>query len=958
MIGHGSSFIQLGDSSTWRLATNRIHTGWYISTDSYLHFPEFTNGSEIRRWDYGIHVPTSKGDKFLYIRNASSTTALSNLVADLEDTNTTPYWVYKFYIDGEGNLITTGSIDAHDIRIDGVSIAGGSLVAGSLSSYGGTSNRPVYFPSTDPNKGKPIQITVTDYTTSTAADSSDTNLITGRTLYYALANAGYTTNIGTVTSVRVQATSPVVSSTNTASSTTLDTTISLANAYGDTKNPYGTKTKNYVLAGPTTGSAAAPTFRALVAADIPDLSGTYLTSYTETDPTVPSWAKASSKPSYGLSEITGTDDLRVIEALTGTSGFLKKTAANTWSLDTNTYLTSSSTLDASKLSGAIPSAVTATTQASTDNSTKIATTAYVTTAIANLPEPMLFKGSVGTGGTVTWANLATAAAANEGWTYKVITAHTAETGKPAAKVGDTIISNGSEWIVIPSGDEPSGTVTSVGLVNATNGGLSISNSPITTSGNITVGLDSGYGDTKNPYAAKDANKVLAGPSSGSAAVPSFRTLVAADIPNLSWNKITSDKPTTLSGYGITDAAGLNAFIDVSVGPVSAGSDVTKFTFTRASGTNPKEITISIIASQATGANALIDSNGVVISEGSATQPVFFVNGLPSSANVYAGGTAVTLNGTNKSATTASFYAPTSAGTENQVLIANASGIPTWTNQSSIVGKDEKMKWEASTSTNTYYPLQSTSTAATSTANTLNGISFEQYYNTAGGYRHLNLGNTTAWKSSGGAYGTIRLYGAASTYYGDLVPGVLGTTSGDGHLTANRTWTLPDDTGTIALTKDIPSIPTATQNAATGITASTTATKTTLGTAFTIPNVTSAGSASNWVFEDVACDDITAWSAGSGSFTSGAFSGGSGSFSATVTNHVLSFSHSHTAATHGADSHTHTAPSLTYSAKTASHVKSGGNGTAPSLGTAFTVPNVTGNTSATVSITDTGHVHSI
>ena len=32
------------------------------------------------------------------------------------------------------------------------------------------------------------------------------------------------------------------------------------------------------------------------------------------------------------------------------------------------------------------------------------------------------------------------------------------------------------------------------------------------------------------------------------------SLTATDIPNLSWNKITSDKPTTLSGYGITDAA--------------------------------------------------------------------------------------------------------------------------------------------------------------------------------------------------------------------------------------------------------------------------------------------------------------------------------------------------------------------------------------------------------------------
>lgn len=41
-----------------------------------------------------------------------------------------------------------------------------------------------------------------------------------------------------------------------------------------------------------------------------------------------------------LSYLTGADDLKAIEALAGTSGFLKKTAANTWSLDTSTYLTS------------------------------------------------------------------------------------------------------------------------------------------------------------------------------------------------------------------------------------------------------------------------------------------------------------------------------------------------------------------------------------------------------------------------------------------------------------------------------------------------------------------------------------------------------------------------------------------------------------------------------------------
>lgn len=48
-------------------------------------------------------------------------------------------------------------------------------------------------------------------------------------------------------------------------------TISLDTAYGDIKNPYGSKTKNYVLASPN-GSNGVPIFRALVADDIPALN--------------------------------------------------------------------------------------------------------------------------------------------------------------------------------------------------------------------------------------------------------------------------------------------------------------------------------------------------------------------------------------------------------------------------------------------------------------------------------------------------------------------------------------------------------------------------------------------------------------------------------------------------------------------------------------------------------------
>jgi hypothetical protein len=68
---------------------------------------------------------------------------------------------------------------------------------------------------------------------------------------------------GTVTGVT--ATSPVASSGGTAP------VISLNSAYGDTLNPYGSKTANFFLAAPN-GSAGAPTFRAVVAADIPTLN--------------------------------------------------------------------------------------------------------------------------------------------------------------------------------------------------------------------------------------------------------------------------------------------------------------------------------------------------------------------------------------------------------------------------------------------------------------------------------------------------------------------------------------------------------------------------------------------------------------------------------------------------------------------------------------------------------------
>ena len=68
---------------------------------------------------------------------------------------------------------------------------------------------------------------------------------------------------GTVTSVT--GTSPISSSGGATPAISLDA------SYGDTQNPYASKTANYVLAAPN-GSAGVPTFRDVVAADIPTLN--------------------------------------------------------------------------------------------------------------------------------------------------------------------------------------------------------------------------------------------------------------------------------------------------------------------------------------------------------------------------------------------------------------------------------------------------------------------------------------------------------------------------------------------------------------------------------------------------------------------------------------------------------------------------------------------------------------
>jgi len=110
----------------------------------------------------------------------------------------------------------------------------------------------------------------------------------------------------------------------------------------------------------------------------------------------------------------------------------------------------------------------------------------------------------------------------------------------------------------------SGVSFVAGVLSATGSGGTITSvtatAPIASSGGFTpnISINAAYGDTVNPYAAKTANYVLAGPTSGAAAVPVFRTLVAADIPSLSYVTSVSGTSPVVSSGGTTPAISMPA----------------------------------------------------------------------------------------------------------------------------------------------------------------------------------------------------------------------------------------------------------------------------------------------------------------------------------------------------------------------------------------------------------------
>lgn len=124
--------------------------------------------------------------------------------------------------------------------------------------------------------------------------------------------------------------------------------------------------------------------------------------------------------------------------------------------------------------------------------------------------------------------------------------------------------------------------------------------------------------------------------------------------------------------------------------------------------------------------------------------------------------------------------------------------------------DEKLKTTAVTSGTTYYPIVGTnSTTAANKNYDSTGFSYAGTNGTANGTNGnalLTLGNNTASTSANWKKGTLRLYGTSSSYT-DIISAVT---------TTARTITLPNATGTVALTSDIPDVSGKIDTAGTGL----------------------------------------------------------------------------------------------------------------------------------------------
>jgi hypothetical protein len=280
---------------------------------------------------------------------------------------------------------------------------------------------------------------------------------------------------------------------------------------GTLTGDFTTQLANTVFAGPSSGAAAVPTFRSLVAADIPSLG--YVTSV------------GLQMPAVLYSSVTNSP-------VTSSGTLIPQLATQT-----------ANTVFAGPSSGAAATptfrALVAADIPSLGGNYIINGTSQQPSANFNISGNGEMAGQLqllGTGAGMTTLQAGAQGATNINYTLPIA----------APTVNGQVLSATTAGAM--SWTTPTTGVTSVGLAMPSI--FSVSGSPVTSIGTLTASLTT-----------ETANTVFAGPSSGAAAIPTFRALVPADLPSLNtlaWlltgnSGTTAWNGTTGNFLGTTDA---------------------------------------------------------------------------------------------------------------------------------------------------------------------------------------------------------------------------------------------------------------------------------------------------------------------------------------------------------------------------------------------------------------------
>jgi hypothetical protein len=586
-----------------------------------------------------FRIDDVSGDTSPFIINASG-----NVGIGLTDPGS-----FKLNVNGNtnitGNLTLTalGTADNNTLLCRNSS----NQIAGCQGSLSGTNtgDQNIFQTIATSSGTSPVADTTTDTLTLTAGANIT---ITGNSATDTITIAAADQYQGTVTSVGLALPTNEFSITN-----------SPVTGSGTLTGSWKNQNANVIFAGPSTGAAAAPTFRTLVDNDIPDsititnLSGTntgdvtlagsldYLTIAGQvitrnaidlaTDVT---GTLADGNIPASITRDTEWDTAAEINAATTDADFSLTTHNHTLDSLSNVTITANSdgeilrwngvawvnnTLAEAGIQAAGNYLTTATAfggdVSGTYNNIVVTDDSHAHTA-ATLPATISYLGaSIDLGSEVT----GTLPVGNGGTGATTFTQYGVLYGDNANAIKVTAAGTTGQCLIGNTGAAPSwgacssGSVTSVGLALPTNE-FTITNSPVTTTGTLT-------GSWKN----QNANVIFAGPSTGAAAAPTFRTLVDNDIPD-------------------------------------------SITITNLSGTNTGDVTLAGSLDYLTIAGQVITRNAIDL----ATD----VTGVLPLAN---GGTSKNLTASNGAIvySDADSFELSGVGTSGQALVSGGAGAPTW-----------------------------------------------------------------------------------------------------------------------------------------------------------------------------------------------------------------------------------------------------------------------------------------